>query len=170
MQVGVPGAIPKGACNGMKGRIGQHRTESTCWGENAAGIHNWPRPLGPGLQYPGCSVDMHGVASHPSHLHHGAAHYPLPCKTSAHKADAPRCLGIANMRGNGREKRAPRMRRWLSDLARDGPSRSGTASGRSCKMHRWPRGAGRLRMPRICPRDFHSPWVLGKKGSRWIFK
>ena len=118
--------------------------------KNAAGIHNWPRPLGSGLQYPGCSVGMHGVASHPSHLHHGADHHPLPCKTSAHNAVVPRWLGIANMRENGREKRVPRMRRWLSDLARDGPSRSGTASGRSCKIHRWSRGAGRLRMSRIC--------------------
>ena len=63
--------------------------------QNAAGIRNWPRPLGPGLQYPGCSVGMHGVASHPSHLHYGAVHHPLPCKTSAQNAVVPRWLGNA---------------------------------------------------------------------------
>ena len=63
--------------------------------KSAAGIHNWPRPLGPGLQYPGCSVGMHGVASHPSHFHYGAVHHPLPCKTSAQNAVVPRWLGNA---------------------------------------------------------------------------
>ena len=40
-------------------------------------------------------MGMHGVASHPSHLHYGAAHHPLPCKTTAQNAVAPRWLGNA---------------------------------------------------------------------------